>query len=190
MADTWEDLELTGVAQSMSGKVRAFLSTVAEVASGGAPDSEIPLLLLATSDILAAGARLGAAADVVPQERFEPDVGPEIDVDPLREGLARQLDGLDEYAEVVDPLYGVEVGSSSVSGDIALVADALAKGLQHHDAGRRREAMWWWQFSYVSVWGERAAAAVRVLQLILAHLRLDVDDDVAAEAEYDALHSS
>ena len=34
---------------------------------------------------------------------------------------------------------------------------------------------------------ERAASAARVLQMILAHLRLDVDDDVAAEAEYEAL---
>ena len=34
-----------------------------------------------------------------------------------------------------------------------------------------------------------AASALRVLQLALAHLRLDVEDDVAAEAEYDALQS-
>ncbi len=181
--------ELASVAESVSAQVRAFLSTMAEVASGGAPGAAIPLLLLATSDMLAAGARLGAMVDVVPTERFEPDAGPETDFDPLHEGLAKQLDGLDDYAEIVDPLFGVEVGSASVSGDLALVADALAKGLQHFDAGGRLEALWWWQFSYVSVWGERAASAVRVLQLLLAHLRLDVDDDVAAEAEYDALHS-
>jgi hypothetical protein len=49
------------------------------------------------------------------------------------------------------------------------------------------EALWWWQFSYLSTWGERASSVLRTLQTLLAHLRLDVDDDVAAEAEYDAL---
>jgi len=49
--------------------------------------------------------------------------------------------------------------------------------------------LWWWQFSYLSVWGERASSVLRVVQVILAHLRLDVEDDVAAEAEYDALQA-
>ena len=49
------------------------------------------------------------------------------------------------------------------------------------------EALWWWQFRYLSDWGERASSVLRTLQAILAHLRLDVEDDVAAEAEYDAL---
>lgn len=44
------------------------------------------------------------------------------------------------------------------------------------------------QFSYLSTWGERAAASLRVLQSILAHLRLDTDDEVVAEAEFHALH--
>ena len=65
---------------------------------------------------------------------------------------------------------------------------ALAHGLTHYDAGRRIEALWWWQFSYLSTWGERAAASLRVLQSILAHLRLDADEDVVADAEFDALH--
>ncbi|CPU66767.1 Uncharacterised protein [Mycobacteroides abscessus] len=69
------------------------------------------------------------------------------------------------------------------------MAECLAKGLQHYDGGRELEGLWWWQFSYVSLWGERAASALRVLQLALAHLRLDVEDDVATEAEYDALQS-
>ena len=37
-------------------------------------------------------------------------------------------------------------------------------------------------------WGARAAASLRALLTILRHLRLDVDDEAAAEAEFDALH--
>jgi hypothetical protein len=181
--------DLRSVAASMSAQARTFLTTTAEVASGAAPEAAIPLLLLATSDLLAAGARLGAMMDVVPDERFEPDAGPETDLDPLREGLAQLLDGLDDYPEIEDPVLGARVGQASVSGDIACIAEALAKGLQHYDSGHELEALWWWQFSYLSLWGERAASALRVLQLVLAHLRLDVEDDVAAEAEYDALHA-
>ena len=181
--------DLRSVAASVSAEARTFLTTTAEVASGAAPEAAIPLLLLATSDMLAAGARLGAMMDVVPDERFEPDAGPETDLDPLREALAQLLDGLDEYPEIVDPVLGAVVGQAFVSGDIACIAEALAKGLQHDDSGQELEALWWWQFSYLSLWGERAASALRVLQMVLAHLRLDVEDDVAAEAEYDALQS-
>jgi hypothetical protein len=180
--------DLTVVAASVSAQVRAYLSTVAEVASGAVPGAAIPLLILATSDLLAAGARLGAMVDVVPPERFEPDAGPSTDLDPVREGLARQLEGLDEYVEVVDPLFGVEVCAVTVSGEIAAMLAPLADGLQHYDGGHPIEALWWWQFSYMAIWGERGASVLRVLQLMLAHSRLDVEDDVAAEAEYDALH--
>jgi len=166
---------------------RAFLSTVTEVAAGANPDAAIPLLLLAVSDVLAVGARLGAIVDVVPSERYEPDVGPDPDVDPLRSALANVLDGVDEYAEVVDPVLGAEVGAATLSGDLVAVAGALVQGLRHYDSGHVLEALWWWQFSYLSAWGERASSVLRTLQALLAHLRLDVDDDVAAEAEYDAL---
>ena len=36
--------------------------------------------------------------------------------------------------------------------------------------------------------GERAAAALRVVQTLLAHVRLDADPDAVSEAEFDALH--
>jgi hypothetical protein len=65
---------------------------------------------------------------------------------------------------------------------------ALDHGLRHYDRGRVIEALWWWQFSYLSDWGERAAMALRVLHSLLAHVRLDADDDLVAEAEFDALH--
>jgi hypothetical protein len=101
--------------------------------------------------------------------------------------LANTLEGIDDYAEVVDPLLGSEVTASTVSGDLVTVAGALVQGLRHYESGHELEALWWWQFSYLSHWGERASSALRVLQTVLAVLRLDVDDDVAAEAEYDAL---
>jgi hypothetical protein len=188
-ADDAAVTELADVVESVAMHARAFVVTVAQVARGEAPDASIPLLLLATSDLVAAGARLGAMTDVVPEQRFEPDCGPDEDMDVLRLGLAKALTGLDEYVEIVDPVLGEELGRSTVSGDLASIASSLAQGLAHYDAGDLLEALWWWQFSYLSSWGERAASAVRMLQLVLGHLRLDVDDDVAAEAEYDALQA-
>ncbi|WP_028049695.1 DUF5063 domain-containing protein [Cellulomonas sp. URHD0024] len=181
------DADLRDIADSMADEARRYLTTVTEVAAGSAPDAALPLLLLAVSDILAAGARLGATTDVVPVERFEPDVGPDADVEPLRANLANVFDGIDEYAEVVDPLLGVDVERSIVSGDLVGIAGALSQGLRHYENAHVLEALWWWQFSYLSDWGERASSVLRTLQAILAHLRLDVEDDVAAEAEYDAL---
>jgi hypothetical protein len=60
--------------------------------------------------------------------------------------------------------------------------------MRHYQAGRVAESLWWWQFSYLSDWGERAAMALRVLQSLLSHIRLDADEEVVAEAEFDALH--
>ena len=182
-----EAADLRAVADSVARESRSFLSTVTEVGAGANPDAAIPLLLLAVSDVLAVGARLGAIVDVVPSERYEPDVGPDPDVDPLRSALANALEGVDEYAEVVDPVLGTEVAAATLSGDLVAVAGALVQGLRHYDRGHVLEALWWWQFSYLSTWGERASSVLRALQSLLAHLRLDVDDDVAAEAEYDAL---
>jgi len=184
-----EAADLLGVARSVADECRSYLSTVTEVAAGSTPDATIPLLLLAVSDMLAAGARLGAMQDVVPPERFEPDVGADPDVDPLHVALANVLDGLDDYPEIVDPVLGPEIGDATLSGDLVAIGAALAQGLRHYEAGQVLEALWWWQFSYLSVWGERASSVLRVLQLMLAHLRLDVEDDVAAEAEYDALQA-
>jgi hypothetical protein len=184
-----ETADLLGVARSAADESRAYLTTVTEVAAGSNPEATIPLLLLAVSEVLAAGSRLGAMQDIVPPERFEPDVGPDPDVDPLHSALANVLDGLDDYPEIVDPVLGPEIGAATISGDLVVIAGALAQGLRHFEAGQELEALWWWQFSYLSNWGERASSCLRVLQIILAHLRLDVDDDVAAEAEYDALQA-
>jgi hypothetical protein len=184
-----EAADLLGVARAVADECRSYLSTVTEVAAGSTPDATIPLLLLAVSDMLAAGARLGAMQDVVPPERFEPDVGADPDVDPLHVALANVLDGLDEYPEIVDPVLGPEIGDATISGDLVAIGAALAQGLRHYEAGQVLEALWWWQFSYLSVWGERASSVLRVLQVMLGHLRLDVEDDVAAEAEYDALQA-
>ena len=180
--------ELTRLAADTAIDVRAYLEATTTVASGTSPDVALPIVLLAVSQVLVAGARLGAIGDVIPTERFEPDSGPEPDVDPLHGALSNVLVGLDEYADVVDPVVSGEVVAGSLSGDLATVASDLSHGLRHFEAGRVDEALWWWQFSYLSSWGTRAASALRVVQSILAHLRLDADDELVADAEFDALH--
>jgi hypothetical protein len=184
-----EVLELRRIGEETASDAEAFLDAVTEVAAGSSPDIAIPVLLLALSQSLLAGARLGAITDVVPSERFEPDAGPDPDVDPVRASLANVFEGLDEYADVVDPLTDGTVVQGSLSDDLADVAADLAHGLRHYRAGRVDEALWWWQFSYLSTWGVRATTALRVLQSTLGHLRLDVDADTVADAEFDALHS-
>jgi len=184
-----EASELRRLADESAHDAQTYLDAVTEVASGSSPDTAIPVMLLALSQLLLAGARLGAITDVVPSERFEPDAGPDTDVDPLRTGLANLLDGLDEYADIVDPLTSGEVVRGALSDDLADVAADLAHGLRHYRDGRVDEALWWWQFSYLSTWGVRATSALRVLQSMLGHLRLDVDAETVADAEFEALHS-
>lgn len=180
--------EFESLAEESAVQARAYLTTVTEVASGSSPDIAIPMLLLTSAQLLLAGSRLGAIQDVVLDERFEADPGPDVDVEPLRHNLANLFEGLDDYADVVDPVTHAELTKGTLSNDITEICLALNHGLSHFDAGRRVEALWWWQFSYLSTWGERAAASLRVLQSILAHLRLDADEETVADAEFDALH--
>ena len=147
--------DLSRLAGETALDARSYLATVTTVASGESPDTAIPLLLLAVSRVLAAGARLGAITDVVPDERYEADPGPDADVDPLRQGLANVFEGLDDYAFVVDPLLGVEVARGSLSGDLAELRRGPDPRPAALDAGRVTEALWWWQFSYLSVVGRQ-----------------------------------
>jgi hypothetical protein len=182
------DQELILLAGESARDAQIYLSTVREVAAGAAADTAIPVLLLATSQLLLAGSRLGAIQDIVLEERFEADPGPEPDLDPLHVNLANLFEGLDDYADVVDPVTTAELTRGSLSNDIVEIVAALEHGLKHYDEGRLVEALWWWQFSYLSTWGDRAASSLRVLHSVLAHLRLDADEETVAEAEFDALH--
>ncbi|NAZ77248.1 DUF5063 domain-containing protein [Kineococcus sp. T13] len=180
--------ELDELAAATAADARVYLSTITEVATGRMDSTALSLLLLAVSQALVAGARLGAVADVVPDSRYEPDAGPDADVDPVRAGLANVFEGLDDYADVVDPLTDATLVRGALSDDLAAVAADLEHGLRHHERGEVTEALWWWQFSYLSSWGLRASAALRALQSLLAHLRLDVDAETVSDAEFDALH--
>lgn len=165
-------------AVQVSDQIESFVVAVQEVAKGDEPDSVIPFLLLEVSQLLLAGGRLGAHADFVPEERYEPDIGPEPDVDELRERLAELLDPVDVYSEVFDPYVSRTAPvACRISDDIADVVTDLRHGMAHYRAGRISEALWWWQFSYLSNWGPTASAALRALQSLVAHVRLDTPLD-------------
>ena len=65
---------------------------------------------------------------------------------------------------------------------------ALDHGLSHYDDGRPIEALWWWQFSYLSTWGDRAASSATCPPVGSGPPGLDADEETVASAEFDALH--
>ena len=78
------------------------------------------------------------------------------DADPLRTGLSNVFAGIDDYVYVIDPITSSERSDGSITNDLVDVAVALSHGLKHYAAGRKLEALWWWQFSCLSHWGDRA----------------------------------
>ncbi|WP_432014993.1 DUF5063 domain-containing protein [Streptomyces sp. HD1123-B1] len=161
-------------AVQIADQIESFIVAVTEVAKGDEPDSAVPFLLLELSQLLLAGGRLGAHEDFVPEERYEPDAGPEPDVDELRERFALLLEPVDVYSEVFDPYVPrAEPVASRISDDLAGIITDLRHGMAHYREGRINEALWWWQFSYLSNWGTMASAALRALQSLVAHVRLD-----------------
>jgi hypothetical protein len=163
-------------ATQIADQIKGFWIALKEVAREASPGEAVSMLLVAVSQLLLAGGRLGAVSDIVLLERFEPDTGADPDLDELRARLAELLDPIDEYAEVFDPYEPrPELMICRISDDLAGVAAALLHGLAHYEAGRQTEALWWWQFSYLSHWGSQAATTLRALQSVVAHDRLDAE---------------
>ena len=138
----------------------------------------MPLLLLEVSQILLAGAQLGASKDVIPPGNWEPDVGADPDLDVLRTGLAQRLAACDEYAELFDPYADTRptrvpafrrsrgggggphprapaLRGGAVAGGPLVVAVLLPQPLGHP-----------------------GGAALRALHAIVAHALLDVAEEV------------
>ena len=178
------DPELEDFAQQIADAAESFLVTLRALSHEQNPGTVVPLLLVEVSQILFAGARLGAQRDFTPNNEYQPDVGPEPDVDAMRLRLARLLDSVDTYAYNFDP-YVPELVEAQLSDDLTSIATDLANGLRHFRSGDITEALWWWQFSYVASWGGNASAVLRALQSVVAHDRLDADfesesDQIAA----------
>jgi len=175
--------ELEDFAQQIADQVESFLLSLEAIARGETTGGRaISLLLLEVSQVLLAGGRLGVQADFSPTDEYEPDAGPDPDLDKMRLRLAVLLEGVDAYTEVFDPYVDPpEMVSSLLSDDLSSIATSLAHGLRHHRAGRVSEALWWWQFSYVSTWGTEASAVLRALQSVVAHDRLDAEFESEAD---------
>jgi len=175
--------DMEDLAQGIADQVESFLIAVREIARGGERGTAVPLLLLEVSQLLLAGARLGVHEDFVPAEEYEPDAGPDPDLDEIRRLLTVLLEGVDDFTEVFDPYIDPpELVHSRVSDDVVDIAAGVAHGLQHFRAGDVQEALWWWQFSYVASWGPEASAVLRALQSVIAHDRLDADEIGEVEA--------
>ncbi len=168
------DSETEEFAAQIADQVESFLIALRAVAREADGGRAISLLLLETSQVLLAGARLGAQRDFAPVGKYQPDVGPEPDLDELRLRLAEMLDSVDTYSFVFDP-YVPEVVQSQLSDDLTSIASDLENGLRHYRLGNVEEALWWWQFSYVSSWGNLAGAMLNALLSVVSHDRLDAD---------------
>jgi hypothetical protein len=174
--------ELEDFAQQIADAVESFLVTLQAMSREREAGAVVPLLLVEVSQVLFAGARLGAQQDFQPSGEYQPDVGPDPDLDAMRLRFARLLDSVDIYTYNFDP-YAPDISEGLLSDDLTSIATDLANGLRHYRAGDVPEALWWWQYSYVATWGNMASAALRALQSVIAHDRLDADIDFTDEAE-------
>ena len=170
------DEDLVDFAQAIADQVESFLIAVQAISRGEEGGTAVPLMLLETSQLLLAGARLGMQVDFEPQEEYEPDAGPDPDLDAMRHRLGVLFEDFDAFTVIFDPYAEVpEIVPSLLSDELTSIATAIAHGLRHYRSGRVTEALWWWQFSYHVSWGSEAIAVLRALQAVVAHDRLDSD---------------
>ena len=134
MTEAHVDPELEEFAQQIADAVESFLVTLRALSREENPGTVVPLLLVEVSQILFAGARLGAQRDFAPTLEYQPDVGPDPDLDAMRLRLARLLDSVDTYTFNFDP-YVPEITTAQLSDDLTSIATDLANGLRHFRAG-------------------------------------------------------
>jgi hypothetical protein len=179
MSESNSPQDWNALAERVACHVDNYLGGLEAVARGDAAAHTVPMLLLEVSQVILAGAQLGASADVILPGNWEPEVGEDPDLDAVRQGLAERLIAVDEYVEVFDPYKDTEATSYRLSDDLVDVASDLVHGLRHYQQDRPLEALWWWQYSYFNHWGNHAGAALRALHAVISGARLDVAEEVA-----------
>jgi Domain of unknown function (DUF5063) len=172
MSDQWSAL-----AEEISAHAQNYVDGLTRVAGGEGGDAIWSILLVEVAQVSLAGAKLGANRDVILAGNYEPPMSEDPDIDEVRTALAERLEAVDDYAEVFDPYKDTVVTPYRLSDDLTAVAADLIHGLRHYHAGRPHEALWWWQYSYFNTWGNHAGAAMRALQALAAHTRLDVAEE-------------
>ncbi len=160
--------------QQIADQAEAFLVGLQAISREESTGTAIPLLLLEVSQLLLAGARLGAQLDFEPETEYQPDVGPDPDLDEMRLRLADLLGDADTYSHNFEP-YDPATFTSQLSDDLAAIATDVANGLRHFRAGNVEEALWWWQYSYLASWGSLACGVLAALHSVVAHDRLDLE---------------
>ena len=99
------DDELVDFAQAIADQVASFLIALREISRGDIGGGQaISLLLLEVSQLLLAGGRLGVQVDFPRPEVYEPDAGPDPDLDAMRHRLGLLLEGVDAYTDQLRPL--------------------------------------------------------------------------------------
>ena len=166
--------ELEDFGQQIADASEAFLVAIQAISREEDNGAVVPLLLLEVSQLLLAGARLGAQRDFQPATEYQPDVGPDPDLDRMRLRLATLLGDADEYHQNFEP-YDEETVPALLSDDLTAIATDVANGLRHFRQGNVEEALWWWQFSYLASWGGVAIGALHALHSVVSHSRLDHD---------------
>jgi hypothetical protein len=168
--------------QQIADQAEAFLVGLQAISREETPGSAVPLLLLEVSQLLLAGARLGAQQDFEPETEYQPDVGPDPDLDAMRLRLAVQLGDADTYSHNFEP-YDPETFTANLSDDLTSIATDIANGLRHFRAGNVEEALWWWQYSYLASWGSLALGVLAALHSVVSHDRLDLEIDESDQLE-------
>ena len=160
-----------------------------EVASGSAPDAAIPMTLLALSQALVMGARLGAIQDVVPGRAVRGRHRPTPSSTRCATGFANLFDGLDEYADLVDPVTSHRAAPPARCRTTSPWSPRRWRTACSTTtrAGSPRRC------------GGGSSATCRTgasgqppgcgcCSRCSSHIRLDADEESVSEAEFDALH--
>ena len=155
------DSDTEDFAQSIADSFASFLLALREIAREGDAGRAISLLLLEISQISLTGARLGAQRDFEPRERVparrRPRVRPRRDAAAARRRCSTTSTPTATCSTPTCPRWSRASSPTTSPASPPTSRPACATTAQ----GDVDEALWWWQFSYVSSWGNLAGVVAQ-----------------------------
>ena len=119
-------------AQQIADATESFLTSLQAISRETHAGAVVPFLLLEVSQVLLAGARLGAQHDFVVDQEWQPDVGPEADTDELRLRLA-ELDS-DKARFLRHVSHELKTPLAALREGVSLLEDGVTGALNPNQA--------------------------------------------------------
>ncbi len=153
--------------------VREYISLIDNASSEAHPHPFLSKCRFLLLQIYTLGVQL---PDIEPQD----NEATKTDYPSPRSSISTLLGKYDIYNEVFDPINGGEVGTASLSDDLAGIYQDLKNPLLDYDSNKKEDAIWSWRFNIQGHCGDHLVDSLRAIhRLVNLYIPASYDSDTS-----------